>query len=208
MNPRTQASFTGKREQNKAQNRTAILAAALDVFSELGYGAATVRDIIRRTDLAAGTFYNYFPDKESVFIALIDDYMIHLGRKLREARREATDLTSFIENSYRTLFAFMSKNQGTFALLRRNSGAVRAIIEDSVVGTSIQNTIEDIEEAMQKGILPPVDSGYLATVMESVPFEVALHMLKRDPIDVEEATRFAMTFVTGGVIQLGKELKD
>jgi len=53
-----------KRERTKASNRAAILEAARDVFAELGYDAATVRDIVRRTDLASGTFYNYFPDKE------------------------------------------------------------------------------------------------------------------------------------------------
>src|ERR1041385_6826911 len=67
----TEPPGSGKREQNKAQNRTEILAAAREVFTDLGYDAATVRDIIRRTKLASGTFYNYFPDKESVFRALL-----------------------------------------------------------------------------------------------------------------------------------------
>src|ERR1051325_9333576 len=63
----------GKRERNKAQNRAEILDAAREVFTELGYDAATVRDIIRKTRLASGTFYNYFPDKESVFRALLQE---------------------------------------------------------------------------------------------------------------------------------------
>jgi len=50
----------GKREKTKAANRQAILAAARRVFAQLGYEAATVRDIIRGTALASGTFYNYF----------------------------------------------------------------------------------------------------------------------------------------------------
>ena len=45
----------GKREQTKAHNRAAILAAAREVFAELGYDAAGVRDVIRRTELASGT---------------------------------------------------------------------------------------------------------------------------------------------------------
>ena len=60
----------GKRERTKANNREAILAGATEVFSELGYGATTVRDIIRQTGLASGTFYNYFKSKEEVFEAL------------------------------------------------------------------------------------------------------------------------------------------
>ena len=60
-----------RRDATKQANRTAILDAARAVFADLGYGAATVRDIVRRTDLATGTFYNYFPDKEAVFRALL-----------------------------------------------------------------------------------------------------------------------------------------
>ena len=58
---------SGRREQNKAENRTALLKAARAVFAEMGFGAASVRDIVRRTDLASGTFYNYFKDKDEIF---------------------------------------------------------------------------------------------------------------------------------------------
>src|ERR1051325_10456523 len=51
-------------EQSKAENPAALLKAARAVFAEMGYGAASVRDIVRRTDLASGTFYNYFKDKD------------------------------------------------------------------------------------------------------------------------------------------------
>ncbi|MBW2287221.1 MAG: hypothetical protein JRG80_22750 [Deltaproteobacteria bacterium] len=44
----------GKREQNTSRNRSAILRAAREASCEIGFGATTVRDIIRRTDLATG----------------------------------------------------------------------------------------------------------------------------------------------------------
>ena len=79
---------TGKREATKAANRAAILAAAREVFGELGFGAASVRDIIRRTDLAAGTFYNHFPDKESLLVGFIthetEEYVATLERSLED----------------------------------------------------------------------------------------------------------------------------
>ena len=46
----------GKREQTKVANRQAILEAAREVFSEMGFEAATVRDIIRRTSLSVVAF--------------------------------------------------------------------------------------------------------------------------------------------------------
>ena len=54
----------GKREQNRIRNRRAILLAARECFRERGYEKSTIRDIVRRTGLAAGTFYNYFSSKQ------------------------------------------------------------------------------------------------------------------------------------------------
>jgi AcrR family transcriptional regulator len=67
------AAATGKREQTKALNRQLILNAARQVFAATGYGPATVREIIRATPLASGTFYNYFKSKEEVYQASRDD---------------------------------------------------------------------------------------------------------------------------------------
>ncbi|OYW84740.1 MAG: hypothetical protein B7Z20_10275 [Sphingobium sp. 32-64-5] len=65
----TGATETGKRARSKAANRRAILDAGRRVFARIGFEATTVRDIIRETDLAAGTFYNYFKSKEELFAA-------------------------------------------------------------------------------------------------------------------------------------------
>ena len=62
------------------------------VFSDIGYGAASVRDIVRETDLATGTFYNYFPDKESVLRALVDEIAVEARARVRAARLGATTL--------------------------------------------------------------------------------------------------------------------
>src|SRR4030095_17236764 len=51
-----QRERSGRREQNKAENRTALLKAARAVFAEMSYSAASVRGIVRRTDLASGPF--------------------------------------------------------------------------------------------------------------------------------------------------------
>jgi AcrR family transcriptional regulator len=85
MTTRTPGEATaGRREERKAQNRAKLLEAARKVFAEKGYGAATARDIVRETDLATGTFYNYFEDKQAVFMALLEE----MGDKGRAIARE------------------------------------------------------------------------------------------------------------------------
>ncbi|HWU68578.1 MAG TPA: TetR/AcrR family transcriptional regulator, partial [Stenotrophobium sp.] len=73
---------SGKRQLNKQANQAAILNAAHDAFVDLGYDAITIRDIIRKSGLAAGTFYNYFPDKESVFRALVESSLCTVHERI------------------------------------------------------------------------------------------------------------------------------
>src|SRR3954469_16175951 len=98
----------GKREQTKVQNRQAILDAAREVFSELGYEATTVRDIIRRTGLAAGTFYNYFRSKEEVHAAPADDGARRFAPILKTLRATSPDFEAFVHAAIRAYFEFIA----------------------------------------------------------------------------------------------------
>ena len=50
-----------------------ILEGAKDAFLELGYEGTSVDEIVRRARVSKGTLYNYFPDKVSVFVAVVDE---------------------------------------------------------------------------------------------------------------------------------------
>ena len=104
MSATVQARPLSRREQNKAANRSAILAAARRLFIERGFDAVNVRDIVRGTHLAAGTFYNYFPDKESVFRALVDEQMASLTVQLTNIRQSADSLEVFLHATYALVF--------------------------------------------------------------------------------------------------------
>jgi AcrR family transcriptional regulator len=192
----------GRRERTKAANRSAILDAALAVFGELGYDAASVRDVIRRTDLASGTFYNYFPDKEAIFRALVEQTGDEARRRVRTARTNARTAREFVEDAYRAYFEFMVEDPATSAFLRRNAGTIPAFFGDRVVPQGTDELAEDLREAMARGELPDVDVDYCAHAMIAVGLELGTRMLDRDPPDVEGATRFATELFLGGMARV------
>lgn len=194
------------RERKKANNRAALLRAAAQVFSEMGHGAASVRDIIRRTELASGTFYNYFPDKDAIFRAVIEDAVAELRTRERELRQHATTMEAFIENYFRAYFEFIAENPERAALLRRNAGTIRTLLSGPAVLMLYEELLHDIRAAINAGILPPVSSTYLATAMSGIAFEMSLTMASREPVDAEEATSFASRLVIGGLRGLTRPL--
>lgn len=61
-------------EERSEKSRTQILDAALKLFSHRGYGATSVRDIAEEAGVSKGNVYHHFPDKETIFRALLDRY--------------------------------------------------------------------------------------------------------------------------------------
>jgi AcrR family transcriptional regulator len=65
------AGRRGKRAEQSAARRDAILAAALEEFSARGFAATRLDDVARRAGVAKGTIYLHFRDKEALFQELI-----------------------------------------------------------------------------------------------------------------------------------------
>lgn len=192
----------GKREQTKVNNRKAILAAARSIFAELGYGTTTVRDIIRRTDLASGTFYNYFQSKEEVFQALMDTNALEVRPQLIEVRANATTFEDLIEGTFHIFFDYLARDRGAFEVLRSNAGAIRVRMDTPEIVAGFDELQADIEKAIADGLLEPVDAGYLTASAVGMAFEIGDRMLAREEADVEGATKFATSLIMGGVVKL------
>jgi AcrR family transcriptional regulator len=59
-----------RRQRRKAARPGEIVAAALEVFAENGFGAATLETVARRAGVAKGTVFVYFPTKQDLFRAV------------------------------------------------------------------------------------------------------------------------------------------
>ena len=187
----------GKREQTKLANRQAILGAAREVFRELGFETATVRDIIRRTGLSVGAFYNYYRSKEEVFAALADDGARRFRPILHAQYLRATDFESYLRGAVRAYFDFIVAENAAWGErphepepITRNTPEMMAVHEE--VRTAFS-------EVMERGLAPKVDVDYLATACIAIVREVGDRMTMRPAPDVEAATEFCVSLILGGL---------
>jgi AcrR family transcriptional regulator len=60
--------------EKSQRSREQILEAALDLFSHHGFGATSVRDIASQAGVSTGNVYHHFPDKDTIFRTLLDQY--------------------------------------------------------------------------------------------------------------------------------------
>lgn len=61
----------GKAEENKRKKRTALLSHAFSLFINKGIANTTISEIVEQADVAKGTFYIYFKDKDDLIEKLI-----------------------------------------------------------------------------------------------------------------------------------------
>ncbi len=190
----------GKREQTKVANRLAILDAAREVFGELGYETATVRDIIRRTGLAAGTFYNYYRSKEEVFAALADDGAARFGPILRSLRGQGHSFEVFVEQAIGAYFSFIADEHRNW-VARRPAGEPHLHVQGET--PEMAAVFADIRDALAEDIArrkgPFADPDYMAAACIAIAREVGDKMLERRPIDTAGAAQFAVAMILTGL---------
>ena len=70
-------------QQRSETTRAAILAAALKLFSQHGYDATGVAEICAEAGISKGAFYHHFPTKQTLFLALLNEWLEGLDEQIQ-----------------------------------------------------------------------------------------------------------------------------
>jgi len=108
--------------QKARATRAALVRSACDLFIEQGYGAVSVRDLARRTQVTSGALYGHFRNKADLLVAAIADHIdqdLYLPGAGRDTGRET--LRSYMQRQWKTYRA----RAGLRALLVEGAAAAR-----------------------------------------------------------------------------------
>lgn len=75
-------------DSNKQSTKQRILDAALNIFSNKGYYDTRIDEIVDEAETSKGSVYFHFPNKERLFIALVDQFSSVLERNVTDAIEE------------------------------------------------------------------------------------------------------------------------
>ncbi|MCP3101008.1 TetR family transcriptional regulator [Myxococcus sp. K15C18031901] len=79
------------RDEDKEARRRLLLTEALGLYRETSYGAVKMADVAERAGLAKGTVFLYFPTKEALFLALLEDLLFAWLARLEALLGRAAD---------------------------------------------------------------------------------------------------------------------
>lgn len=105
----------GLREQNKQEKLARIKAAAKELFTDLGFDAATTRDIAKRARVGLGTLFNYADDKRDLIFLI---YVDHLNEIQQRASKAISPRKSLLEQLV-SFFSFLYEDFASNPTLSR-----------------------------------------------------------------------------------------
>src|SRR3954469_2978105 len=115
--PPQRPAMTAPLEKTRA-TRAALVESATALFVDKGYGAVSVRDLARRTQMTSGAIYGQFRNKADLLVAAIVE---HISLDLEQPSREGSDFRTAITRQWRTY----RSRAGMRALLVEGSAAAR-----------------------------------------------------------------------------------
>ena len=98
------------REQFISQTRQALLNAAAVEFARQGYEQANINTISTGAGFAKGTIYNYFPSKQALLLALIDDVAREHFETMRAAVLPVDEPARRLERFFEAGFEYVSNH--------------------------------------------------------------------------------------------------
>lgn len=134
--------------------KEAILKAAQEAFGQLGFTAATVKDVAGRANVSFGLVSHYFGSKQELFLAAGFDMADRIIARLKEATEgEQTGLEAIL--SYMTAyFEFTEAHRTRFPVLLRCSpfSHMEPGVDAAKVAEKFSFFIEELKRCVAKGI--------------------------------------------------------
>jgi TetR/AcrR family transcriptional regulator, fatty acid metabolism regulator protein len=157
--------------------RSRILDAALDVFSHKGYHDSTVDEIVERSETSKGSVYFHFPNKQTLFLALVDKFANLLERRIIEAIEEEEIGIARVRAALQACLDTFGKYRLMAKIMLVQAVGLGTVFEEKrlEVNNRFVNLIKTyIDQAVVAGDVPPVDSEIVARAWMGAIYEVII----------------------------------
>lgn len=170
------------RQERSRATVEALLEAAAHVFERHGYAAGTTNRIAERAGVSIGSLYQYFPNKDAILVALVDEHV-------DEATAAIGPLLAELDEQRPPLREALTRLVGAMAELHRHRpGLHRVLFEEAPRPPGLQARLEELERAGAEAVAaylrasdevatrdPELAARMVVTVVEAVTHKLVIH---------------------------------
>jgi len=172
---------------SKLETRGRILEAALEVFARKGYHRARVDDIVRASATSKGAVYHHFPNKQAVFLALVDDFAARLARGVAAAIAARQGALARVQGALMAALDTFAGNERLARLILLEAASLGPVYQAKraeVAGRFAALIRGYLDEAVADGSIPPLDTAVATLAWLGAVNEIVIQWLHGDVPDL------------------------
>lgn len=148
-------------------SRRRILAAAEQLFADLGFHAASIVKITEAAGVAQGTFYLYFESKQAVFREVLLDLNRRVRHAMAEGARGAGTRADAERGGFAGFFRFTAEHPALYRVIRQAEFVAPELLERHYA-TIASGYVAGLRAAMADGEIAPADPDVVAWALMAV----------------------------------------
>ncbi|MFH1812259.1 MAG: TetR/AcrR family transcriptional regulator [Pseudomonadota bacterium] len=197
------------KDKRRERTRKELLRAAAQVFTQKGFHEATIQEIAQLAEFSAGSLYNYFENKDALFLDLSQDVFEAFQDNMATPLPEG-DLSLRLHALVHRLFQFADEHRDHFrffALLQWSGGLSmgkdmggRARAQQDLMHQFVQRFFDD---ALARGELPRSNTEACASLLLGALMANTFHWFHDDnPPRLTERTDEVADLVLHGILHV------
>ncbi len=163
--------------------RNLILDAAIEVIAEKGFQRTTIKEIAKKAEVADGTIYNYFKNKDALFMSIIDRLIEAEVDELAEAAEEQPKPSDFVGQFIQNRMDDVEQNLSVLKAIlpetMSNSELGQSVYEQ-IYGPAFQIGEAYFRQLVENDEIESIDPVIAGRLFASVPMGIMLFRLMGD----------------------------
>ncbi len=154
-------------EPTTSSTRERILDSALNIFSRKGYHDSKLDEIVQDSGTSKGSIYFHFPNKERLFLALVDQFADLLEKRVAGAIEPMPPGMERVRVALETTLATFGKYRRPAKILLVQAVGLGSAFEEKrneINGRFAQLIQTYLQEAIDNGDIEPVDAEMVSIV--------------------------------------------
>ena len=151
MPPNAGTSRSLPRAPRRAKKRAQILDAASRIFATRVYHLVTMEEVAHAARVGKGTLYRYFPSKEDLYLAIVDEAFGLLIDRLEAERAAAAPPATALCRMIEAIVETFARHLPSFRLIHRGEGRL-FLRKKEVIGARRAHIARLLAEVLDRGV--------------------------------------------------------
>lgn len=197
-----------RKEREREFRRQEILTAAVELFAEKGFQHTTLDDIAEAAEFGKGTIYNYFQNKEDIYLAILESIFTGFHEVVKSIAANTTTAKDFLCELTKSMFNYCLTNRSSFYLLVHTRILSKENIEKS---EKLHDALAEIDKihmskisnAIKTGELKKINPESLIRLYRGAVFSYIHNLIgchKEQDFNVNEEIEFITSTLLNGIL--------